>query len=94
MAVRPIKELLQILLDNISDMPLGLCGLVNLMSADDIITGDEHWELIGYINKNKPMNFYRFKGFFSDDGKYNFYWPVGDKIPRSKWLKKHIRKLS
>lgn len=85
--MRSIKELLQILLDNIDllDENDGLCSLVIVCFSEQYINWKEHILLSSYIESNPPWNLYRMKLNY-------YYWKPGDKYSRIKWLKKHINK--
>lgn len=57
METRPIKELLQIMLDNIDLMRIGLCSLVHDLEYSDILTNDEATILYEHIETiNLPIN--------------------------------------
>lgn len=50
METRPLKELLQIMLDNMKLSTTGLCGLANRLYLKSIITFDEKENLQNYIH--------------------------------------------
>lgn len=81
---RSIKELLEVLLDNIHLLKDGLCLL-----AIDVMTYNEKRIFKKYIFENRPFNIYTL--FRLNKSKYVYYWIKGKKAPRIKWLKKHIK---
>ena len=64
---RGIKELLQLLLDNIDLLKSGLCDLTNLLFIKSKISLQEQIRLLNYLRKNKPL--------FSK----RYWFPVGKK---------------
>lgn len=80
-----MKEILEILLNNIGRLKTGLCGLAYVLYHDNKINLDQYDEFCLYIKKNRPINF----RFWDHD---LYYWKVGDKKPRIEWLKKHIKR--
>jgi hypothetical protein len=82
MKTRPIKELLELMLENIWMFRTGLCMLSMSLYTWDIITGEEYLALRAYISRNKP------KRLYSIDRDY--YWQPGNEKPRIAWLNKHI----
>ena len=86
---RSIKELLQVMLDNIENLSGGLCSLGFHMMAYKTITSDELQLLLEYIIKNRPYNLYRIFGIYK-----SYYWKPGKIKPRLRWLKRHIKKNS
>jgi hypothetical protein len=82
------KELLELLLDNISLMgKFGLCSIAIGLSIQNKISHEELRKIIEYIKQNKPVNLHT---IFNNV----FYWTKGRKYPRIKWLKKHINNLT
>lgn len=79
--MRTTKELLQIMLDNIDEMVFGLCGLVSLLRTRGIITLHEYFRLKHYLEDNRPPELYGSA----------YWWKIGVKKPRIKWLKKQIK---
>lgn len=85
--MRTIKELLQLMLDNvdvIKDREKGLCYVINYLFGNQIINSNEQDILDVYINDNKPW----YKTL------HIFWWKPGDIAPRKRWLEKHIKKQS
>jgi hypothetical protein len=88
---RPIKELLQVMLDNQHLFGEGLCRWKDrLYYWNDLITKKEHDKLGVYIHENRPSKFSSIDAFLSRDSAY--YWKCDDIKPRIKWLKKHLKK--
>lgn len=85
MKTRTIRELLEVMLNNIDIMDNGLCTLAYTLLEDGVFTEDEFITIYGYIQRNKPVNLHT---IMSLDG---YYWEIGEKRPRIKWLKKHIK---
>jgi hypothetical protein len=79
--MRTRKEVLQLLLDNIDLLALGLCGLAWKLHNRGRITADECIDIRIYIKQQRPKRTY--KG-------YDYYWKPGSKKPRIVWLNKHI----
>lgn len=87
--MRTTKELLIILRDNIELSTInGLCFLNITLLYKNIITDAEHTIIHDYIYNNQPSKKSKLYGG-SDNGFY--YWPKGEKEPRLRWLKYHIR---
>lgn len=89
---RSINELLQLLLDNIDQIRCdgyihGLCGVANHLFCDSSLNRTECETLIAYIYNNKPLNYRTILG-------YVYFWKEGERPPRIKWLKKHIKRTS
>lgn len=80
-----MKEILEILLNNIDRLKTGLCGLAYVLYFSEKINLDQYDEFCLYIKKNRPINF---RSLVRD----LYYWEIGDKKPRIKWLKKHIKR--
>jgi len=86
--MRTIKELLEVLLENIDEINgLGLCKLVSTLYYSQMVSLDEFYLVKRYIGEHKPENLHTRFGCV-------FYWTRGRKSPRIKWLKKHIEKNS
>ena len=79
---RTIKELLELVLENISIMRFGICSVVWDLYDDDTITLDEYNDLNDYIDANRGSHYYR--------PERCYFWKPGLKRPRIAWLKKHI----
>jgi len=90
---RSIKELLQILLDNMNLLTSGLCSLAPRLNAIGKLTDEEVMTLWRYIEEHQPYNLYYILSKFSDSTEYIFYWEKGKKKPRINWLKKQIKSL-
>ena len=88
---RTIKELLQLMLDNVNLIEDGLCGLQTKLRCFDIITAEERFLIHNYIDHNRPSKFSSIDAF-KNRGSL-FYWERGAKEPRIKWLKNHIKKI-
>lgn len=87
--VRNIKELLQLTLDNIYKLDSGLCCLSHRLYYVELINKDERDNLIYYIENNRPSKYSSLNAFINRNE--NYYWTIGDKKHRIKWLKKHIK---
>jgi len=79
--MRTRKEILQLLLDNINLLQLGLCGLAWRLDNLRMISLEECLDIREYIKSQRPKKTY--KG-------YDYYWMPGNVKPRINWLKKHI----
>lgn len=79
--MKTIKELLQLMLDNKHKFTYGLCSLNDNLWMDDIVTNDEYFELMNYINNNPP------KKVYSDI----YFWEKGNIKPRLEWIEQHIK---
>lgn len=90
--MRPIKELLQIVLDDIKKPKSyygGICVIPMWKYLTKIIIKDELSELESYLENNLPE-----KKYSSIFGTKNAYcWPYGETEPRIKWLEEQINKL-
>lgn len=84
MEPRPIKELLQILLDNIDKLDTGLCWLTHCLWNDGVISLRDAIILSDYIDESAPEGIDPCTYFIGDSG---------DKEPRIEWLKRQIEKL-
>jgi hypothetical protein len=89
---RPIKELLQIMLDNKYQFNYCLCHWSICLCHNNIITANEKDDLTQYIKDNRPSKFSSLKAYLSRNSPY--YWEYEDIKPRIKWLNKHIKKLN
>ena len=93
--MRNIKELLEIVLEYIettTDQYHGLCLASIRCQIESKISVYQKNVLLGYIKNNRPKIFQ--KGFSFGNIGHAYYWEVGDKAPRIKWLKQHIEKNS
>jgi hypothetical protein len=87
--MRPLHKLFEIMIDekNMNQyFSFGLCGYANTLFCFNLITIEEKKAIREYILNNPP------KGQLSSLNDY--YWRVGDKAPRIKYLKHHINKLN
>jgi hypothetical protein len=87
--MRPLHELFEIMIDekNISlYFHYGLCGYANNLHHCSLITYKEKKAIQEYILNNHPEG----KGFRTVE----YYWTIGEKAPRIKYLKHHINKLN
>jgi hypothetical protein len=91
MGTRSIKELLQVMLDNQSCFTTGLCHWTTDLYYNSLITRNERYILLDYINESRPSMFSSIDTFLSKDSDY--YWKCRNIKPRIKWLKKQISKL-
>jgi hypothetical protein len=83
---RPIKELLELMLEHQKLFETGLCLWSDSLFFSDKISFSEMHKLIKYIKDNKPWtSFFRFSAY---------YWPIGQIEPRIEWINEHIKKLS
>jgi hypothetical protein len=78
--MRTTKELLEIMLKNMSMFKNGLCGLVWALYRENIISAHEYYTLKDVISKGRP------KRTFDDE----WYWKPGNKKPRVNWINKQI----
>lgn len=89
---RSINELLQLLLDNIDQIRCdgyihGLCGVAAHLNSNNNLNRTECETLIAYIKNNKPLNRRTILG-------HAYFWKEGERLPRIKWLNKHIKRTS
>lgn len=90
---RKLSELLQIMLDNKTELGAGLCLSTSFIYISNLITESEKYELIDYIKNNRPSIFSSFDAFYCKViVNSNYYWSNGKIEPRIKWLNKHIKK--
>ena len=62
----------------------GLCGFIfHLYLTYDVLNEEEAETLIQFIRDNQP----------DPDAHKLFYWPVGEWLPRQKWLEDQIKSL-
>ena len=88
--LRPISELLTILLNYPEHLKRGLCSIVNIVYySKGEITFEEHDILKEYIRSHRPSKYSSFDAFHNRDSAW--YWTDGKLKPRVKWLKKHIK---
>jgi len=89
--MRTIKELLELMLEiRNRRMRFGLCVVASDLYNMMVITKIEYLRLQKYIDDNRPKNLYNWFGLHHT----SFYWKPGDRKPRIKWIKKHIKKNS
>lgn len=90
---RKMSELLQIVLDRLktNSLKAGLCGIVLDTLVNDDTSDKESTRLLTYIRENRPSKYSSFSAFTNRHS--NFYWKVGEKAPRIKWLEKEIKFL-
>ncbi len=91
MGTRSIKELLQLMLNNVEHCDNGLCALRRKLFMLNLLNDRESILLNNYIIKNRPSKFSSINAFMYRND--NYYWEKTDITPRIKWLKKHIAKL-
>jgi len=87
---RPIKELLEITLENQQCFVGGLCGWLENLYRSNLIEFEEWDELQNYADNNKPSIYSSVDRFRHRNSDY--WWKSGDITPRIKWIKKHIKK--
>lgn len=85
---RPIKELLQLMLDKPEWFSSGLCSWAATLDIEDVA----FHSLYNYIRSNRPAK-YTLRFGFTEQTK-GYWWPYGNIKPRIKWLKYHIKKNS
>ena len=106
---RPIKELLEFMLENVNllgtryESPQylgfppfnidGLCILARYLWVKKIVTVDERDEIRSYIGMHRPNNVSKKYRPIEGEDDY-YYWTPNAKPPRVYWLKKHIKLLS
>ena len=83
---RPIKELLQIMVDNIELFEkkgcMGLCDLTNTLKYNQIISDAEESIIDKYVDTNAPKI-----------PKSTYNWTPYELQPRLEWLNEQIAKL-
>lgn len=90
--MKPTKELLQLLLDNIEYLTHGLCNLATDLYLKDKMNKLELSLISFYIMSHRPSCLSSLEAFRKSNS--GFFWDIGNKKPRIKWLKYHIKKLS
>ena len=85
--MRTTEELLIVVRDNLktSNLHTGLCGFVDQLHSNQIITMNEMSLLDHFISDNRPgvlSKHYSFQHSLS-----GYYWTSGSKEPRIKWIK-------
>jgi hypothetical protein len=91
---RPIKELLEITLENEQCYNNeGLCTWFSMLCRFQLIDYREMIILINYAKANKPIIFTIIYTRFIHRNN-GFWWKKGNITPRIKWIKKHIKKNS
>ena len=87
--MRTTKELLEVMLENITLLRGGLCTYAwDLYTDWKYISFDEWRVLNDYLHYNLPERTFYFIG---DVPRFSF--PYGEKEPRIKWLKEQIEKI-
>lgn len=93
--MRTIKELFVILKDSkgyfMSYPCSGLCYLTSLLTHWGIITNEENFLLIRYINDHRPKWYSKHFSLFRCNSP--FYWKRHQWKPRLKWINAQIKKL-
>ncbi len=85
--LRSIKELLQVMLDNLILFDNGLCYWATELYHEELISYEERRILMNYIQNNKP-SFSSITSLVTG----GYYWRAGKINPRIKWINKHINK--
>jgi len=89
---RPIKELLEITIENLQYFQDGLCAWFNTLFLHGLIKGEEYTILTRYMDDNIPSVYSSVDRF--RHRKSDYWWKKGDIKPRIKWIKKHIKRNS
>jgi hypothetical protein len=94
MKTRPIKELLQLLLDTFKENDdlnkNGLCYLLQVMNDRGIITREEFHLVNNFIQANRPTS----GKFYDADWKDTIhFWPPDDTKTRIEWMECLINEL-
>lgn len=89
--MRTEKELLQLMLCHQEKFYGGLCLWIHILDFSGVITYDECYVLLDYIDHNRPSKFSSLSAYKNRNK--NYYWNKGDIAPRIKWIKKQIEKL-
>jgi len=87
-----MEKLLKILHDTIKaekSFRGGMCYYVYKLYHDNKITITHRVFLNEYLHNNIPL---RVKIRFGDNSMYVHWWKPGRKLPRLRWLKKHMKK--
>ena len=87
---RTLSELLQVMLDNKSLFPLGLCHWNTKLHVANLITTAEYQYLDEYIENNRPKKV----SWWWKSSNRRYYWRPGKLYPRIKWIKHHIKRLN
>lgn len=82
--MRTIKELLQLMLNNVHLITIYNCGICDLRLHLDF-TQNEKKVIFEYINSNKPW--FKYIRLYE----YDYWWKKGKVKPRIKWLEKYIK---
>lgn len=90
---RPIKELLQLMLENQKLFINGLCSWKANLYLEDVINMEESIALAIFIDNNKPSKYSSFAAYKHRNARDGYYWQADNIKPRVKWLKKHISRL-
>lgn len=92
--MRPIKELLEIMLQHKDQFISGLCHWASTLHRQSIISEQEYQTLDDYITNNRPDYFSWTNYINKHDAKYRlFFFPSGKIKPRIYWIKRHIKRL-
>jgi len=93
---RTTKELLELLLTKKDIFYSGLCALIIDLLCNGTINREERNILRDYIENNPPFNTHTLYAVLGEDysERNYYYWEVGNFVPREKWIKKQIKKLS
>lgn len=70
----------------------GLCAWIRELHFNKHISLDEHNIMDLYITNNRPSKWSLDCILYP--GSYFYYWKLGKKAPRIRWIKKHLKKLS
>ncbi len=93
--MRNIKQLLELLRENVIDSNsylYGLCSRLEIMVFNGILYKNEYKLLIKYLQHNAPRRkFHSIPTIRKTIGDY--WWPKKEKQPRLDWLDKQITKL-
>lgn len=91
--MKTIHKLLLILKDEITNNNhVGLCSSAFILWNKDKITLDQSYKLENYIFTHRPIR--RPISCTKKDWLNNYYWTRFDKLPRLRWLNKHIKLTS
>lgn len=91
MKTRTIKELLELMLEHKNLFTEGLCKWVHSMDYEDIITPNEYFVLLKFIENNRP-EFKWYNLYMAFNNMHGFYWACGFITPRIKWIKEQIKR--
>ena len=84
MESRSLLNLLKLVLDNIDQLELGLCHLIENLRIHSFITTAEYFILDDYLFANRSIQ----NGYID-----KYWWPKGEKEPRIRCLNLHIKIL-